>query len=193
VEGGESKQQQQDQDVVNEEEKEELQFIPPTVIDQPSLNSTLMKQEILGPILPIIKVKDEEDALRIVSDIDPRPLALYLFSVERRRKGNSNDSNAKIESSSLFFQSPKIRAGHIVVNDTVVQLLNRNMPFGGSGGGGGGSGHGNYRGHESYQLFSRQRGIVYKHHKYDFGDCLPFFKLRYPPTYKVIRAYHRTL
>src|SRR5690606_37789631 len=53
-------------------------FLSPTVIVNPSLDSEVMKEEIFGPILPVISYENEEDIKKII-DKYPNPLSVYVF------------------------------------------------------------------------------------------------------------------
>ncbi|KAJ3570718.1 hypothetical protein NP233_g4209 [Leucocoprinus birnbaumii] len=61
------------------ETDEKQKFIAPTVVKDVAFNDSLMSEEIFGPILPVIPVKDVEEAIKFVNDND-HPLALYVFS-----------------------------------------------------------------------------------------------------------------
>ncbi len=54
-------------------------YIAPTIVVDPDLDSDLMRQEIFGPILPVLAVDSVEDAIAFVNE-RPKPLALYVFS-----------------------------------------------------------------------------------------------------------------
>lgn len=96
--------------------EEKLHF-EPTVVEKPSQDSSLMRQEIFGPILPIQSYKDLKE---LVGEIRNRskPLAVYFYS--------SNDRNIELVKT-------QTSSGAFVVNDSVVQLLNCHLPFGGVG------------------------------------------------------------
>lgn len=98
----------------------------PTIIEKPREDSSLMKQEIFGPILPIHSYKDLKT---LIADIrrKPKPLVVYLYS-----ESSNNVKYVRTHTSS----------GAYVVNDSVVQLLNCHLPFGGVGD----SGYGRYHG-----------------------------------------------
>ena len=59
-------------------DKEKL-FIEPTIIDNVSLESDVMKDEIFGPILPVISFSNKEEALKIIA-LNKNPLAFYVFT-----------------------------------------------------------------------------------------------------------------
>ncbi|WP_435625664.1 aldehyde dehydrogenase [Flagellimonas sp.] len=133
---------------------DQTQYIEPTLVDEPSLDSQLMQGEIFGPILPILSYEKEEEIGKIILNYE-KPLSLYVFS--KRKK----------------FQSRIINTygfGGGGINDVVMHIANKNLPFGGVGE----SGIGGYHGKHSFQLFSHKKAIVKKP---NWGD-LP---VRYPP------------
>src|SRR5690606_10831108 len=92
-------------------------FLEPTLVDEPSMESILMGDEIFGPILPIISYENESDLDRYVGKYGD-PLALYLFSGDKKFQ-------RKIMGKYAF--------GGGSINDTVVQITNKHLPFGGLG------------------------------------------------------------
>ena len=131
--------------------------IEPTILDEVSLEDSVMKEEIFGPILPIMSFENIDDAVKIIKTFE-RPLALYLFS---------NDKNTQ----KRFLQSVSFGGG--CVNDTIIHLATSYMGFGGVGN----SGYGSYHGKRSFNCFSHEKSIV---KKYNYVD-LP---IRYQPYSK---------
>ncbi|WP_339705272.1 aldehyde dehydrogenase [uncultured Kriegella sp.] len=129
-------------------------FLSPTLVDEPSLDSKLMEGEIFGPILPIISYEDEMDIHKHIMNYG-KPLATYVFS---KRKSFQE----KIIETYSF--------GGGAVNDTVIQITNKRLPFGGVGN----SGLGAYHGKSSFDLFSHHKSIIKKANWLDIP-------LRYPP------------
>ena len=115
-------------------------YIAPTLIDEPSLDSEVMKGEIFGPILPIISYETEEDIATIIGKYD-KPLAFYIFS-------NKNGFAKKLIQQYSF--------GGGTINDTTVHFANHRLPFGGVGE----SGIGGYHGKQTFDTFSHKKGIV---------------------------------
>lgn len=60
-------------------------FVEPTLVDQPSWDSQLMKEEIFAPVLPIYPIESADDAIKIVNKGE-KPLALYIFSTDSQFK-----------------------------------------------------------------------------------------------------------
>ena len=129
-------------------------FLSPTLIDEPSLESPVMQEEIFGPILPILTYEHKNDIEQIVQKFE-KPLALYVFS------------NDKKFSEELI---NKFSFGGGCVNDTLIHFANNRLPFGGVGF----SGIGAYHGKLSFDIFSHQKAIVKKATWLDI-------KLRYAP------------
>jgi len=117
-------------------------YISPTLIEEPSLDSPVMKEEIFGPILPILTYETENDIKNIVSRYE-KPLAFYIFS--------ENKSFSKKLITTYSF-------GGGCINDTVVHFSNKRLPFGGVGH----SGIGAYHGKLSFDIFTHHKGVVKK-------------------------------
>lgn len=117
-------------------------YISPTLIDEPSMESAIMQEEIFGPILPILTYKTEADIKNCIDQYE-KPLALYVFSENR-------NFTKKIITRYSF--------GGGCINDTIVHFSNKRLPFGGVGH----SGIGAYHGKLSFDIFSHHKGIVKK-------------------------------
>ncbi|WP_275315482.1 aldehyde dehydrogenase [Tenacibaculum bernardetii] len=115
-------------------------YIAPTVIDEPSLDSEVMKGEIFGPIFPLISYETEEEFDAIIAKYD-KPLALYVFTTRNRFA-------KKIITKYSF--------GGGTINDTTVHFANHRLPFGGVGE----SGIGGYHGKKTFDTFSHKKGVV---------------------------------
>lgn len=117
-------------------------YLAPTVMVDVALDSPIMEEEIFGPILPIIVVSDESEAIAHINGGD-KPLALYVFSERRdvRRRFLKETSS-----------------GAITFNLPVVHLAVPDLPFGGVGE----SGMGAYHGKRSLEIFSHEKSVVSK-------------------------------
>ena len=115
-------------------------YLAPTLLDNPSMESLVMKEEIFGPVLPILSYESENDIEKIISSFD-KPLSLYLFSENK---------------SFIDEVLKKYSFGGGCINDTVMHLVNNRLPFGGVGN----SGMGAYHGKLSFDIFSHQKSIV---------------------------------
>ena len=119
---------------------DKTRFIAPTLIDHVDLNSTLMQEEIFGPLLPIISFTNIKEVINFIQQ-HPKPLALYLFA---RNKG--------VEKEILTNTS----SGGVTINDTLMHFTNANLPFGGVGN----SGFGSYHGFNSFKAFSHKKPVM---------------------------------
>lgn len=134
-------------------DKETL-YIAPTLIDNPSMDSEVMKGEIFGPISPVLTYKDEAELEALILRYE-KPLALYVFT--------KRTAFAKQIIRNFSF-------GGGTINDTTVHFANSRLPFGGVGE----SGIGNYHGKRTFDLFSHHKGMV---HRYNWLDV----PVRYAP------------
>ncbi|GAB3882108.1 aldehyde dehydrogenase family protein [Spirosoma agri] len=128
-------------------------FIEPTVLENVTNDMRVMQDEIFGPVLPVLTFSTLDEALTIVNQRE-KPLALYIHS---RNRTNTQ------------YILDRTSAGDTVVNDTLLQFANVELPFGGVNN----SGLGKSNGFFSFQEFSNQRGIMQR----DFGTM----KFIYPP------------
>lgn len=110
------------------------------LIDSPDLNSEIMKQEIFGPIAPVIAFDRLDDAYKIMA-LNPYPLSLYIFS---KSQANIDDILNKTQS------------GGVAINNVIVHLANHNLPFGGIRT----SGVGTYHGYHGFLEFSHKRAVI---------------------------------
>lgn len=127
--------------------------LAPTVVSDVAEQSALLQTEIFGPILPVLKVSDMSQAERYVQGRE-KPLALYGFT----------DDADELE------RWRAIPAGNQCFNDTLMFMLNPELPFGGVGT----SGMGRYHGKFGFLTFSHQKAIMHRRMRPD-----PSF--RYPP------------
>jgi len=141
-------------------------YIAPTLIEEPNLDSPVMKEEIFGPILPILTYETENEIENVVSRYE-KPLAFYIFSE------NKSFTNKLISTYSF---------GGGCINDTVVHFSNKRLPFGGVGH----SGIGAYHGKLSFDIFSHHKGVVKK------GNWLDL-PMRYAPYKDKLASIKRLL
>ncbi|MCF6128995.1 aldehyde dehydrogenase [Flavobacterium sp. AS60] len=117
-------------------------YIAPTLINEPALDSEIMKEEIFGPILPVLSFENEADLASVISRYE-KPLSLYIFS-------NDKSFAKRIIQNHAF--------GGGCINDSVVYFSNKRLPFGGVGH----SGIGSYHGQFSFNTFTHRKAIVKK-------------------------------
>lgn len=116
--------------------------LAPVLLTGTSERMSAMKEEIFGPILPILGYDSLEDAISYVN-ARPSPLAMYVFE---RDRGNID----RIVTNTL--------AGGVTVNDTLLHIAQDDLPFGGVGD----SGMGTYHGQFGFDTFSKIKPIVYQ-------------------------------
>ncbi len=141
--------------------------IEPTLIET-TLNdqSPLMTEEIFGPLLPIVPYDNIHEALGYILS-RPRPLALYLFSRNRKLQRRVVET---------------IPFGGGCINDTISHITTPYLPFGGTGD----SGMGAYHGRCGYETFTHAKSILSK----PFRPDLP---VRYPPLTGKLDLLHKIL
>jgi acyl-CoA reductase-like NAD-dependent aldehyde dehydrogenase len=113
-------------------------FPPMIVLGAPG-DCRLMREEIFGPILPIVPYAELDDALAYVNE-RPRPLALYCFDRDARRIDRVLTGTV---------------AGGVTINDTILHIAQESLPFGGVGP----SGMGEYHGREGFEAFSKRKAV----------------------------------
>lgn len=115
-------------------------WFSPTVITGVSPKSPIMKNEIFGPLLPVIKYGSLDTAISIIESI-PKPLALYIFSQDE---------------GVICRLLAETSAGGTCINDTVLHFLQMNLPFGGVNNSGIGKAHGWF----GFEAFSNRRAVL---------------------------------
>lgn len=114
-------------------------IFPPIVLSAVSPDSAVLKEEIFGPVLPVLAYDNLEEALEWIN-ARPRPLALYLFERDR-----------KIVAHVLMHTV----SGGVTVNDTFLHVAPESLPFGGVGA----SGMGAYHGEAGFRTFSHFKPV----------------------------------
>lgn len=129
-------------------------YLEPTLLEEVSPDSSVMKEEIFGPILPILSFRTFEDARQII-ERHPNPLAFYVFT----------------EDSSLATRwIQAVPAGGACVNNASWHLSNMKLPFGGRGASGQGAYHGKY----GFDVFSHLKSVMHTPTWFDPS-------IKYPP------------
>lgn len=114
--------------------------LAPSLLTNVTDEMTVMREEIFGPLLPIVPYDRIEDAIDYVNN-RPHPLSLYLFTDDRRV---IDDVLARTH------------AGGVTINDTLFHIAQHSLPFGGVGP----SGMGAYHGKAGFDTFSRLKPIL---------------------------------
>ncbi|OZM56450.1 aldehyde dehydrogenase family protein [Lottiidibacillus patelloidae] len=132
---------------------EALHKIEPTILVPKSLEVPVMQEEIFGPIMPMIEYENLEEVVAFVNS-RPKPLALYLFSNEKKVQKKINT---------------EISYGGGCINDTLLHVATPYLPFGGVGE----SGLGSYHGESSFKTFSHYKSVLKQTTKFDFSFRYP--------------------
>lgn len=133
-------------------------FLEPTVITGVTMEDSTMQEEIFGPILPIINIKNIDEAIDLINSRD-KPLAMYVFSENQKSIKKLRDNTS---------------SGGFTVNETILQLSVEELPFGGVGS----SGMGAYHGKHGFDTFTHYKPVLEKNLGW-LGEKLAEF--RYPP------------
>lgn len=115
-------------------------YIAPTLLSGVEWDSPIMREEIFGPILPVLPFRSLDEVPERIHRIG-KPLALYLFSRNER---------------SVEFIRQRTSSGGIVINNVLIHFGNPNLPFGGVGE----SGQGSYHGVFGFRAFSHERSVL---------------------------------
>ncbi|HSA59394.1 MAG TPA: aldehyde dehydrogenase family protein [bacterium] len=129
-------------------------FLAPTLLSNVTPDSPIMREEIFGPILPILTFQTLNQAIELIQSKD-KPLALYIFSKDRRHVEEILNNTT---------------AGGTCVNNLAIHLANSNLPFGGVGT----SGMGSYHGFFGFKTFSHERAVLRQ-------GAIDMVKIFYPP------------
>ncbi|WP_236980743.1 aldehyde dehydrogenase family protein [Membranihabitans maritimus] len=119
---------------------EETRYIQPTIICDLPIDGNLMKNEIFGPVLPVLFYNSNEEAVNIIRCF-PKPLALYIYSKDKRN-------------TDYFLRNTT--SGGVCINTSAIHAGNPYLPFGGVNE----SGIGKSRGFYGFKEFSNERGIM---------------------------------
>lgn len=115
-------------------------YIAPTLIDHVNGEDPIMKDEIFGPVLPIITFEDKKEVMDWIEK-SPYPLSLYVFTSSKKNEQYYIDN---------------VRFGGGCINNTLIHLGNPDLPFGGVGT----SGIGQYHGELGFRTFSRTKSVL---------------------------------
>lgn len=139
----------------------ENRVFPPTLVFGAAEDSLLLREEIFGPVLPVLTYGSLDEAIAYVN-ARPRPLALYYFDNDRSR---------------IRRVVSRTYSGAVCINDAALQFAQYNLPFGGVGQ----SGMGQYHGVHGFQTFSKEKAIMVQ-------SRWPVTQLLAPPYNRRVRA-----
>lgn len=115
-------------------------YIEPTIMDNVSMDSSIMQEEIFGPVLPVITFTNDDEVKNIIAQ-NPNPLAFYVYTSSKQKEK---------------YWLENIAFGGACVNNSAWHLTNHNLPFGGRGFSGTGAYHGKY----SFLTFSHSKAVM---------------------------------
>lgn len=138
-------------------------YIPPTVLVDVKEDASVMKEEIFGPVLPVVTFDTIDEAVKAVRGRE-KPLVIYLFMRDRK----------KVER--ILAETS---AGATLVNDTLSHFYQVYLPFGGVGESGVGKGHGRF----GFEQFSNARPVLRQLTRFSMGELL------YPPYTRVTKFF----
>jgi aldehyde dehydrogenase (NAD+) len=142
-------------------------YISPTLIDEISMDASIMKEEIFGPILPVISYGSMEEAIQIIAR-NPNPLSLYVYTSSK-------------ETENKWIHSVPFGGG--CINNSSWHFTNPHLPFGGRGKSGTGAAHGKY----TFECFSHRKSILRTPAWFDPDLKYPPFKGKLSLFKKIIR------
>jgi aldehyde dehydrogenase (NAD+) len=141
-------------------------LIEPTILTEVNIDSSIMNEEIFGPILPVLAWENDSEVYQIIEH-HKNPLSLYVFT--------SSNSKAEKWTRSIAF-------GGGCINNASWHLTNHHLPFGGRGA----SGFGNYHGKYSFETFSHKKAIMNTPTWFDPA-------LKYPPLKGKLNLFKRII
>jgi aldehyde dehydrogenase (NAD+) len=115
-------------------------YIAPTVLTDVADDSAIMREEIFGPVLPIVRAENLEEAIAVIRGGD-KPLAAYVFTNSKRDERKFLD---------------QVSSGSACVNDVMMFMAVHELPFGGVGP----SGMGAYSGRTGFETFSHMKAVI---------------------------------
>ena len=131
---------------------EEERYMQPTLLSEVSLDSSLMKGEIFGPILPVHKYGDIDDVIRKINS-DPKPLTLYVYT------------NSRVIEEKILRQT---NSGNVCINNSALHFYNSDLPFGGVNTSGIGASHGYF----GFLEFTNQKAVYDQVFRYSLIDLI---------------------
>ncbi|MEC8597309.1 MAG: aldehyde dehydrogenase family protein [Bacteroidota bacterium] len=118
-------------------------FMEPTILTGVTPDMRVMQEEVFGPLLPVLSWSDPLEVPGRVADVKDHPLSLYIFSTDKKR---------------VRQWLAATRSGTVGIGETIVQIANPDLPFGGVQA----SGAGRSNGRASFDEFSNRRSVLRK-------------------------------
>jgi len=117
-------------------------YYRPALVVSPAIDSAIMREEIFGPLLPLLPYDTQDDVIDVIKSM-PTPLVLYWFGTHAERRE---------------YILARTRSGSVSINETVLHAGVQALPFGGMGA----SGLGRYHGKAGFDAFTHERPIFYQ-------------------------------
>lgn len=140
--------------------------MPPTLVVGAPDDARIMREEIFGPLLPVVPYGDIGEAIAYVN-ARPRPLALYVFDHDRR-------VIERVIATTV--------SGGVTVNETILHIAQDDLPFGGVGP----SGMGEYHGRAGFETFSKRKAVFYQSRLNGLGLFRPPYGRRFEALLRVL-------
>lgn len=134
---------------------DDVRKVAPTVLTGVTTEMRIMKEEIFGPLLPIMEYEQIDDVIEFINS-RPRPLALYYFDFDQARAD---------------YVAQRTHSGHFGLNTVLTHVAQDDLPFGGVGA----SGMGKYHGPEGFFSLSHERSVMSNPKLYSLKFILPPF------------------
>ncbi|MBF0430454.1 MAG: aldehyde dehydrogenase family protein [Fibrobacteria bacterium] len=131
-------------------------FVSPTILDVTDWNAPIMKEEIFGPLLPVLEYTSLQESLEHILKLG-EPLTVYLFTEDPVVENKVRDT---------------ITSGSLNINTTFSHIMSGHLPFGGVGS----SGMGRYRGRAGFETFSYKRSEFKRSFLFDTTFIYPPYK-----------------
>jgi coniferyl-aldehyde dehydrogenase len=129
--------------------------IAPTLVTHVHSDMKIMREEIFGPMLPILEYEQIDEVIDFINS-RPRPLALYYFDFDQARAD---------------YVAERTHSGHFGQNTVLTHVAQDDLPFGGIGA----SGMGKYHGPEGFFSLSHERSVMSNPKLYSLKFILPPF------------------
>lgn len=131
-------------------------FMEPTLLVDVTPDMRVMREEVFGPLLPVLTWREPHEVPEMVAAVKDHPLSLYIFSTRRQH---------------IRLWLGATRSGTVAIGETVIQIANPELPFGGVQA----SGTGRSNGRASFDEFSNRRSVLRKVYPFTVAP------LSYPP------------
>lgn len=148
---------------------DEAHRLGPALLVNPKSGISIMREEIFGPVLPVLPYDDVKDAVAFIN-AQPRPLALYWFDEDRSR---------------AEWALQQTHVGGACVNETLMHVAQEELPFGGVGP----SGMGHYHGKWGFDTFSKLTPVFHQSRLNAMNLFMPPYQPRVERLLKLMKRF----